>query len=194
MKITRQIIAAAGFASLLFAPLAQAQDTDTGQVNLTVISSSSQIRFTAAGNVNFGNIIPPNTTADVVLTCASNGIATAAISGTVVSGAACGVITVLAGTDGGSYKLRVSPPVLRDTEGNNGTPITPEFSVFDDTGTAPIAGLNSIDGGNVGIATNADTLAANGTKTYILGGSATIQSNQVPTSYRGDYTVETVVQ
>ena len=193
MKITRQIIAAAGFASLLFAPLAQAQDTDTGQVNLRVLSLSSQIGFTAAGDMNFGNIIPPNTAAPVELTCASNGVATAVISGTAVSGAACAVITVRAGTDGGSYKLQVSPPILTGLDSSS-TPITPEFIVFDDTGTAAIAGLNPINGGDVGIATNEDTLAANGTKTYILGGSATIQANQVHTRYSGTYTVETVVQ
>ena len=186
MKITQQLIAAASFASLLFAPLAQAQTT--GNTELTVLGSGLTVTAT---DLNFGTLSPPlNSAAPVILSCA---VGSASIAGVGVSGSSCGEITVQAGPDGGSYKLQISPTVLTGADGAR-TTITANFRVFDAGVTAPIDGLDSVTGGSVGIADNADTLGADGSTTYILGGSAEIEPDQALTTYTGTYTVAAVVQ
>ena len=202
MKITRQIIAAAGFASLLFAPLAQAQttsDSATGNIDLTVVSSSSAITFTAADAISFGSIIAPTAGATVplALTCSNSaGVATATrtIGGGSLVGndATCGIVTVEAGAAGGSYRLRVSPGALIGNDSEN-TVIVTDFQVFpDDNNTTAVIGLNSIAGGANAIATSTETLAGSASQTYKLGGTASITPNQPEGLYSATYLVEVV--
>ena len=205
MKITRQIIAAAGFASLLFAPLAQAQtpsDTATANINLTVVPSSSAITFTAVDDISFGSIIAPTAGATVplALACSSSAgvaAATRTIGGGSLVGndATCGIVTVTAGADGGSYRLKVSmDPLTGEDASNNGTVIATDFRVFPDTSSTAVVGLNSIAGGASATATSTETLAGNASQTYKLGGTASIVVDQDDGTYAAIYTVEVLPQ
>ena len=200
MKITKQLIAAASFSSLLFAPLAQAQTTagNTGNTELRVVEPALII---TASDMEFGAVIPGGAPSDLVLTCDSNTSASAAIADGEASGnAACGVISVTATRDA-SFNLTLKATVLTNASNSSDT-ISPEFTLFSsDGGTANgtdpngIAGLIEIAAGSaVATSTSPQTIVNGNQRNFILGGKANIAKNQGTGFYRGEYTVAAVVQ
>ena len=195
MKITQQLIAAASFASLLFAPLAQAQTTSaTGNVELTVLGSGLSFE---ARDLNFGSVTPGSDTNNLVVACAAadSAAGTASISGgaadAVATGAAtCGVITVTGGSSSITYALTVEVNPLTDGSGNS---ISPTFKVFATNGTTEIAGLNAIAADTTATASSTRTIGARAEQVYKLGGSAPIATNQTIGTYTGTYIVSATV-
>ena len=194
MKITQQLIAAASFASLLFAPLAQAQTSDsaTGNVELTVLGSGLSFE---ARDLNFGSVTPGSDTNNLVVACASTAEGTASISGgaadALATGAAtCGVITVTGGSSSITYALTVEVNPLTDGSGNS---ISPTFKVFATNGTTEIAGLNAIAADTTATASSTRTIGARAEQVYKLGGSAPIATNQTIGTYTGTYIVSATV-
>ena len=196
MKITQQLIAAASFASLLFAPLAQAQTADsaTGNVELKVIGSGLLFR---ASDMNFGSVTPHASNADnLVVACTATADGDASTSnGAVAAGdATCGVIEVTGGTSGNTYKLTVD---VEDLTNGNGDTIVPTFKVFGSNGTDEVAGLTAVTDAstrtNPATATNAESIAAGAVDTYKLGGSASIAAGQNGGFYTGTYIVSATV-
>ena len=196
MKITQQLIAAASFASLLFAPLAQAQTSDsaTGNVELTVLGSGLSFE---ARDLNFGSVTPGSDTNNLVVACAAadSAAGTASISGgaadAVATGAAtCGVITVTGGSSSITYALTVEVNPLTDGSGNS---ISPTFKVFATDGTTEIAGLNAIAADTTATASSTRSIGARAEQVYKLGGSAPIATNQTIGTYTGTYIVSATV-
>ena len=192
MKITQQLIAAASFASLLFAPLAQAQTSATGNVELTVLGSSLSIR---ADDLNFGSVASASDANDLVVACTSTSAGTASIkdgSGEITGTATCGVITVTGGTGSNTYTLSVQIPT--DLTNGSSNTIRPTFTVYDSSGANAIAGLETVTtSSSETSATNALPIAARVVHTYKLGGTAPIGENQATGVYRGTYIVQAVV-
>ena len=189
MKITKQLIAAASFSSLLFAPLAQAQTT--GNTELRVVESALTILAT---DMNFGTVNPGDAADDLVLTCddgANTGTSAAITNGAASGNATCGVITVIATRDA-SFRLTLETTVLTSASDSSDT-ISPVFTLFlEGTG---IAGLTDIAaGGAVATSTSPETIPNGDNITFVLGGSANIASNQGTGIYNGTYTVAAVVQ
>ena len=201
MKITKQIIAAAGFAALFFAPLSQAQTTFTlddlrvGSVKFKV--NSAGVIISEASAIDFGRVTPHTETADVLeMTCSTDtnvGITrTTTPDAAESSGAAtCGVFTV----EGGripttSYMLRVGVTAFTTEDGAH--TISPSLDVYKNGESSPIledVGPNTavdartFDGGSI------DT---RGSATFTVGGSMPIAEKQVAGDYTGNYTVEVV--
>ena len=193
MKITKQLIAAASFSSLLFAPLAQAQTRNT---ELRVVGPALII---TASDMDFGTVNPGGAADDLVLTCDSNTSASAAITDGAASGnAACGVISVTA-TRNASFNLTLEATVLTNASDSNDT-ISPEFTLFLSSGgtangTDGIAGLIEVAAGSA-VATSASpqTIVSGNQRNFILGGKANIASDQGTGVYSGTYTFAAVVQ
>ena len=195
MKITQQLIAAASFASLLFAPLAQAQTTvsDGGDVELTVIPSGLSI---SAENLNFGSVAAASDANNLVVACTASEAGTPSIedgSGEIGGTATCGVITVTAGSGANNYILSVQIPAdLTDGSGNS---IRPTFKVYAANGTDEIAGLEAVTTSDSATsATNMKSIASGASDTYKLGGTAPIGVNQETGTYTGRYIVEAATQ
>ena len=71
MKITKQTIAAAGFAALLFAPLAQAQ-TSSATANIDIVVINSGGMRIEAFDMSFGSIPSGVTDQSWILTCTAD--------------------------------------------------------------------------------------------------------------------------
>ena len=205
MKITKQtiaaagfaallFIAAAGFAALLFAPLAQAQtpgNSATRDIDIRVINSGMGIKAT---DISFGAFPTGNANQNLTLTCTAD--ATGVVNSPVSDGATCGVITV-SSSDDFNYKLAVSAtPLTGRTGAAVGSSLTPTFNIFAADGTTDIAGLGDIDAetGADSRSTNAINLLAGNAQTYKMGGGILIGANQATGSYEGNYTVTAEVQ
>ena len=203
MKITQQIIAAAGFASLLFAPLAQAQES-RGNVGLTVITDGLTVTGT---ELNFGvaSVNPSAASSlagDVSLSCAvfGGGQIIPILGGQVSEGnttnpynlveddATCGNVTVTADNADLIYQLRGE---VEDLTGSNGGSISPRLLLYDAAGSNPIVGAftpaSPASSGNQDIAANAST-------SFIVWGALPLDENQVPGTYTGSYTITALVQ
>ena len=197
MKITQQLIAAASFASLLFAPLAQAQTTDSaeGNVELTVIGSGLLFR---ASDMNFGSVTPDGSAvSNLAVACAAGDSATGtpSASGAAVAAgdATCGVIKVTGGSGGNTYTLTVEVEDLTNGEHT----IVPTFTVYDSSdGTTEIVGLETVTaaGTNPTPASSSRSIAAGAVDTYKLGGTALIAANQAIGVYTGTYIVTAVTE
>ena len=197
MKITKQLIAAASFSSLLFAPLAQAQTADpNGNTQLAVIGPALTI---AATDMEFGTVNPGATAADLELSCtASPRTSTFGSSATfdVANGAAsgrtsCGVISVDSIRDV-SYNLTLDTTVLTSASDSDDT-VSPVFTVRLTNGD-DVAGLTDIDAGGSGTTATPHTIFAGSRIYYILGGRANIAADQGSGVYSGEYTISAVVQ
>ena len=197
MKITQQIIAAAGFASLLFAPLAQAQEQG-GNVGLTVIADGLTVTGT---ELNFGQatLNEADTAGEITLSCFSfneGDPLTTILSGQVPQGdpvrsnlftivdtdAACGNVTVAAENDDLTYQLRLEVTALT----SGGDSISPSLTLSG-------AGLSGVTPASPALTDNLD-IAANASSSFILGGSLLIAANQAEGDYTGTYTITALVQ
>ena len=195
MKITKQLIAAASFSSLLFAPLAQAQADPNGDTRLAVVGPALTI---AATDMEFGTVKPGAADANLVLSCtASPQISAFGSSATfdVAKGAAsgrtsCGVISVDSIRDV-SYNLTLDTTVLT-SDANSDDTVSPVFTVRSDN--RDVAGLTNIAAGNSGTTATPHLISTGGRTYYILGGTAEIATDQGSGVYSGRYTISAVVQ
>ena len=197
MKITQQIIAAAGFASLLFAPLAQAQELGRN-VGLTVISDGLTV---SGSELNFGHatLNASDAAGEITLSCFSineGDPLTTLLSGQVPSGdpvrvslfivdktnAACGNVTVTAENDDLTYQLRLEVTALT----SGGDSISPNLTLSG-------AGLSDVTPASPAFTNNLD-IAANASSSFILEGFLPIAANQATGDYTGTYTITALVQ
>ena len=196
MKITKQLIAAASFSLLLFAPLAQAQADPNGDTRLAVVGPALTI---AATDMEFGTVKPGAANANLVLSCtASPQISAFGSSATfdVAKGAAsgrtsCGVISVDSIRDV-SYNLTLDTTVLT-SDANSDDTVSPVFTVRLTNGD-DVAGLTDIDAGGSGTTATPHLISTGGRTYYILGGTAKIATDQGSGVYSGRYTISAVVQ
>ena len=196
MKITQQLIAAASFASLLFAPLAQAQtasqNSAEGNTRLQVIDAG--LSFSAL-DLDFGSVAPHASTPDnlaVTCTATAEGNATTTSNNTVAvaaGDATCGEITVTGGTGSITYALTVEVHALTFS----GNTISPTFSVFESNGTAEVAGLQDVASGSTTTSSATRVIGPGVNHVYKLGGSAPIAANQALGIYTGTYIVSAQV-
>ena len=197
MKITKQTIAAAGFAALLFAPLAQAQTSSaTADIDIVVIGSAMGIE---ASDMSFGSIPSGDTGQSWILTCsdsAAGAVRDLTRNPAPNDDATCGVIRVFSGSDGFDYKLAVSATALTGSGTAAGSTLEPSFNIFMADGTTAIAGLDDIDSetGATSTSTNAVSILARNSQTYKMGGGIPIPGNQAIGDYAGTYTVTAEVQ
>ena len=198
MKITNQIIAAASFSALLFAPLAQAQvgsDSDTQSITLEVISAGVSITAT---EMSFGTVTPNAADVERVLelTC-DGGTSTTTFTnstGTFGGSPKCGIVTVTSeSSQTQNYQLTVQAPALTNLT-NNAVSINPTLTVFGQNGSSSVAGIAS-DGITAPGSDTSDSIsiATSESDTYMLGGKVTIAANQETGTYSGDYTVTATV-
>ena len=208
MKITQQIIAAAGFASLLFAPLAQAQEQG-GNVGLTVIADGLTVSGT---ELNFGQatLNEANIAGFVSLACldfgGSLGVLTdlsagetlnagnpdrdssAELFSLVADDAACGNVTVTADNADLTYQLRGEVTALT---GSGGGSISPNLILFTADGSTQVVAsftpTSPASSGNQAIDANAST-------NFVLAGSLPMAANQAEGDYTGTYTITALVQ
>ena len=193
MKITQQLIAAASFASLLFAPLAQAQtasqNTADGNIRLEVIPSGLSF---GAEDLNFGSVTPHATNPDnleMACTATTEGAASTSNGAVAVGDATCGEITVTGGSGSITYALTVEVSALTFS----GNTISPTFSVFESNGTAEVAGLQDVASGSTTTSSATRVIGAGVEQVYKLGGSAPIAAGQAIGVYTGTYIVSAQV-
>ena len=193
MKITQQIIAAAGFASLLFAPLAQAQELGRN-VGLTVISDGLTV---SGSELNFGHAFlnASDTAGEITLYCGDGDIILGGQqvpSGDPVrvnlftidkTNAACGNVTVAAENDDLTYRLRLEVTALT----SGGDSISPNLSLSGDASVNDITPASPVFIDNLNIAANASS-------SFILAGILPIAANQATGDYTGTYTITALVQ
>ena len=201
MKITKQTIAAAAFAALLFAPLAQAQTSPSATANIDIVVINSGGMRIEAFDMSFGSIPSGVTDQSWILTCtADNNVGVVRDSTRKPApndDATCGVIKVFAGTDGFDYKLAVSAdPLTGRTGAAVGSTLNPAFNIFMADGTTAIPGLDNIDSetGDPSRSDDAISISATSSKTYKMGGGIPIPGNQAIGDYAGTYTVMAEVQ
>ena len=193
MKITQQLIAAASFASLLFAPLAQAQTPTTesaeGNTRLQVIDAG--LSFSAL-DLDFGSVAPHASTPDnLAVTCTATAEGRPSTSGNAVAAGdtTCGVITVTGGTGSITYALTVEVHALTFS----GNTISPTFNVYESNGTTPVAGLQGVASGSTTTADDTRVIDPGVNQVYKLGGSAPIAGGQALGIYTGTYIVSAQV-
>ena len=198
MKITNQIIAAASFSALLFAPLAQAQvgasDSDTKSITLEVIPAGVSITAT---DMSFGTVTPnaDDGELNLVLAC-TGGTATTTFAGTTdpFGTPTCGLVTVESeSSEDQNYLLKVDVESLENSEDSN-VVINPTLSVLDQGGSNSVTGFTSGVAAPGAVTSGAIALAAGGTHIYRLGGSAPIAADQMGGTYSGNYTVTATIQ
>ena len=193
MKITQQLIAAASFASLLFAPLAQAQtpsqNTADGNIRLEVIPPGLSFR---AEDLNFGSVTPHATNPDnLVVACTATPDGDPSTSGNAlaVGATTCGEITVTGGSGNITYALTVEVNALT----SSGNTISPTFNVFESNGETEVAGLQGIASGSTTTSSATRVIGAGVDHVYKLGGSAPIAAGQALGVYAGTYIVSAQV-
>ena len=207
MKITQQIIAAAGFASLLFAPLAQAQEQG-GNVGLTVIADGLTVSGT---ELNFGQatLNKTDTVGFVSLACLDFGggvVITDLSAGEpnpdnlpdrdsdpnlfslVDDDAACGNVTVTADNADLTYQLRAEVTALT---GSGGGSISPNLILFTADGISQV--ITSFTPTSPASSGNLD-IAANASVSFVLAGTLPIAPNQATEDFTGSYTITALVQ
>ena len=192
MKSTTQIIAATAFASLLFAPLANA-NPGGGPIAFKLINGIA-VSITAS-KIDFGEVIPDGANdAVLTITCDSDRDSSGATTSvnnfdTRVTGAPeCGIVKVTAGSSPIVYTLAVTEVTALTDEGNSISPtlvIHPNGRADSPIATVP-AGETSTSGGR--------SIAANAFEVFKVAGSMPIVANQVAGTYEGTYTVTAEVQ
>ena len=196
MKITKQLIAAASFSLLLFAPLAQAQTDPNGDTRLAVVGPALTI---AATDMEFGTVKPGAADADLELSCTASPQTSSFGSSAkfdVAKGAAsgrtsCGVISVDSIRDV-SYNLTLDTTVLTSGSDSDDT-VSPVFTVSLANGNG-VAGLTDIAAGSSGTTATPHFISTGDRIYYILGGTAEIATDQGSGVYSGRYTISAVVQ
>ena len=205
MKNAKKMTVAAGFISLLFAPLAQAQltpanKTDGGAILFEVVRSAVLVEAT---NINFGTVIPnlDSGSINVGLNCDPDlgaiNIVSTGIQGDGVgydnTDSQCGEIEVTARGEGTEYKLEVEVgQLVTDGGGASGT-LDPTLVVINSDNDA-VSGLNNIGSSAVAVADRPESILPNETDTYRIGGRMSISSEHQSGSYSGQYTVVAVVR
>ena len=190
MKTTKQIIAAMGFASLLFAPLAQA-NPDSGNVGVRLVGDGFRI---SATKIDFGQIIPDEVvSSDLSITCIGSGEsrdATATRTNfTRISGVPqCGVVTVTAGSVQIVYTLEAVVTALAALTGD-GDDIAPTLSFYLSDNTSNLVGMESVRPGPAVVANAGRTIDAEKSEIFKVAGSITVAARQEPGTYEGTYTV-----
>ena len=203
MKITQQIIAAAGFASLLFAPLAQAQELGRN-VGLTVISDGLTV---SGSELNFGHatLNASGVAGEITLNCAAFNVGSPLVpllGGQVPAGApahsnlftiddtnaACGNITVTAENDDLTYRLRAEVTALT---GSRGGSISPRLSILDANASGTI--VAPFTPTSPGFSAN-QPIAANASTSFTLVGTLPIAASQATEDFTGTYTITALVQ
>ena len=208
------MIVAAGFVSLFFAPLAQAQSATvvepadgTGDILFGVVESSVIV---VATPINFGSVVPSvagqSNSVQIELTCAQDNTEADAVGSTPTGAimrndtnpASCGTITVSARGTGTSYLLRVDVGELQLIGDNpsvaTAPSIAPTLVVIDDSNDRVVARLGGIDSNSSSTTSRREPISEGGVKTYKVGGSMGIPANQAGGNYRGEYTVAAIVQ
>ena len=204
MKNAKKMTVAAGFISLLFAPLAQAQltpanKTDGGAILFEVVRSAVTVEAT---NINFGTVFPnlDSGSINVGLNCNPDDGAINIVSTGLEDGVGydntdsqCGKIEVTARGEGTEYKLEVEVgQLVTDGGGASGT-LDPTLVVINSDNDA-VSGLNNIGSSAVAISDRPESIASNETDTYRIGGRMSISSEHQSGSYSGQYTVVAVVR
>ena len=206
MKITQQLIAAAGFASLLFAPLAQAQES-RGNVGLTVITDGLTVTGT---ELNFGvaSAKPPpagepySSEGEVALACiqfsagdplqhipSGQGPNQGDPTPYILTGdTTCGNVTVTADNADLTYQLRAEVTALT---GSNGGSISPRLSLLDADGSSPIVSTFTPTSPASSVNQN---IVANASTSFVVAGALLLAENQAGGTYTGSYTITALVQ
>ena len=207
MKSAKKMIVAAGFVSLFFAPLAQAQSATieepadgTGGILFGVVESSVIV---VATPINFGAVAPsvagPSNSVEINLTCGAPDTVSSATARAIMTNNAnpvsCGTITVSARGTGTSYHLRVDVEELQLAGDNPSAATAPSIAptlVVIDGSNQPVGGLDNISSSSTTSARG--SVSESGVKTYKVRGSMIIPANQAEGNYRGEYTVAAIVQ
>ena len=194
MKNAKKMIVAAGFVSLLFAPLAQAQTPSVeasggGNILFEVVGSSVSVEATG---INFGTVTPNISVGNAIridLSC-DDGLVETVTNGVVFEGAThCGEITVKPRGSSTQYKLQVEVGPL--TNASDGT-IAPTLKVVTDS-NGNIAGLNNITSTSTSSAPISIASTDTEGHTYKIGGNMLI-TPQDSGDYSGEYTVVAIVR
>ena len=187
MKTTKQIIAAMGFASLLFAPLAQA-NPGRGDVGVRLVGDGFRV---SASKIDFGQIIPDEVASSVLsITCTGSGdnfTATAERSNfdSRISGVPrCGVVKVAAGSEQIVFTLEAVVTALT----GEGDDIAPTLSFYLSDNSRNLGGLETVRPGPAAAA-GGRTIAASASEVFKVAGSITVAARQEPGTYTGTYTV-----
>ena len=206
MKNAKKMTVAAGFISLLFAPLAQAQltpanKTDGGAILFEVVRSAVTVEAT---NINFGTVFPnlDSGSINVGLNCnpgdgnvdiniVSTGIPADGV-GYDNTDSQCGKIEVTARGEATEYKLEVEVGQLIAANGGANGTLDPTLVVI--KGNSEVAGLKNIGTSAIAISDRSESILPNETDTYRIGGRMLISSENQTGSYRGQYTVVAVVR
>ena len=212
MKNVKKMTVAAGFISLLFAPLAQAQltpanKTDGGAILFEVVRSAVLVEAT---NINFGTVTPNiedgfSGSINVKLNCNPDdgAIDTVSPNTDTPSGAPnrvgfdntnsqCGEIEVTSRGETTEYKLEVEVGQLIAANGGANGTLDPTLVVI--KGTSEVAGLDNIGTSAIAVADRPESILPNETDTYRIGGRMLISSENQSGSYSGQYTVVAIVR
>ena len=191
MKSTKQIIAATAFASLFFAPLANA-NPGVGPITFRF---EPGILITAS-KIDFGQVVPDSVNdAVLTITCDSDSDsfgATASVNNfdTRVSGdPTCGVVTVTSSGDAITYTLAMTEVTDLTDEGNSISPTLTIHKAGSNPDSPPIITVPGGDNNEPGI-----DLAANTSDIFKVAGSMPIAADQEEGTYTGTYTVTAEVQ
>ena len=180
-----------GFASLLFAPLAQAATSYGGNVGFTLIPDGFSVTAT---KIDFGQIIPDEAaSSDLSITCTGSGdsdTATARRSNfdSRISGnPKCGVVTVKAGSDDITFTLGAVVTALT----GDGDDIVPTLSFYISDGSRQIVGLESVqpDSDPAVTISGGRRIVAEASEVFKVAGSIAVAARQEPGTYEGTYTV-----
>ena len=194
MKNAKKMIVAAGFVSLLFAPLAQAQTpsveaTGGGSILFEVVGSSVTVEAT---DINFGTVTPnvgAGNSVGIVLDCRT-GVVTPDTNVTDIDGpASCGEITVKPRGPSTQYKLQVAVGPLTNASDET---IDPTL-VVTNSQNGSISGLNNITSTSTSSAPFSIASTNTDGDTYKIGGRMIIDS-QDSGDYTGEYTVVAIVR
>ena len=211
MKNAKKMTVAAGFISLLFAPLAQAQltpdnETDGGAILFEVVRSAVTVEAT---NINFGTVTPNidpsfSGSIDVKLNCnPKDGVAINIVSLNTQgstddevrfdnTNSQCGEIEVTSRGETTEYKLEVEVGQLIAANGGANETLDPTLVVI--KGTSEVAGLDNIGTSAIAISDRSESILPNETDTYRIGGRMLISSENRSGSYSGQYTVAAIVR
>ena len=204
MKNAKKMTVAAGFISLLFAPLAQAQTPsvtpdDEGRILFEVVRSAVTVEAT---NINFGTVVPglaAGNSINIELNCVTN-LVTSLTPGDFAefrdtAGSQCGEIQVAARGEGTDYKLEVEVGQLSTGGGGANETLDPTLIVYgiaDNNGNLEaVTGLNSISGS---ASSSRVSILSGETDTYKVGGGMLISAEHRTGSYNGQYTVSAIVR
>ena len=213
MKNAKKMTVAAGFISLLFAPLAQAQltrenKTDGGAILFEVVRSAVLIEAT---NINFGTVTPNiedgfSGSINVKLNCNPDDGAIDTVSpntdtpsgtpdrvGFDNTNSQCGEIEVTARGEGTEYKLEVEVGQLIAGAGGATGTLDPTLVVIN-SDNDEVSGLNNIGSSAVAVSDRPESILSGETDTYKIGGRMSISSENRTGSYSGQYTVAAVVR